>query len=68
MVGGVIALVLLASLVVCLARYKRDKKLELMEQNAETGETLRMAQVGRSQAPVALGTRTQPVIESEYVA
>ncbi|XP_052137499.1 uncharacterized protein LOC127755930 [Oryza glaberrima] len=67
-VGGVIALVLLASLVVCLARYKRDKKLELMERNAETGETLRMAQVGRSQAPVALGTRTQPVIESEYVA
>uniref|UniRef100_A0A0E0MBS9 Malectin-like domain-containing protein n=1 Tax=Oryza punctata TaxID=4537 RepID=A0A0E0MBS9_ORYPU len=67
-VGGVIALVLSASLVVCLARYKRDKKLALMERNAETGETLRMAQVGRSQAPVALGTRTQPVIESEYVA
>ncbi|KAF0934492.1 hypothetical protein E2562_025568 [Oryza meyeriana var. granulata] len=67
-VGGVIALVLLASLVVCLARYKRDKKLEVMERNAEAGETLRMAQVGRSQAPVALGTRTQPVIESEYVA
>uniref|UniRef100_A0A0D9XWB1 Malectin-like domain-containing protein n=1 Tax=Leersia perrieri TaxID=77586 RepID=A0A0D9XWB1_9ORYZ len=67
-VGGVVALVLLGSLVVCLARYKRDKKLAVMERNAEAGETLRMAQVGRSQAPVALGTRTQPVIESEYVA
>uniref|UniRef100_J3NAV7 Legume lectin domain-containing protein n=1 Tax=Oryza brachyantha TaxID=4533 RepID=J3NAV7_ORYBR len=67
-VGGVIALVLSASLVVCLARYKRDRKLEVMERNAEAGETLRMSQVGRSQAPVALGTRTQPVIESEYVA
>ncbi|XP_040377039.1 uncharacterized protein LOC102709244 [Oryza brachyantha] len=67
-VGGVVALLLLASLVVCLARYKREKKLQVMERNAEAGETLRMSQVGRSQAPVALGTRTQPVIESEYVA
>ncbi|KAL5204043.1 hypothetical protein ABZP36_008914 [Zizania latifolia] len=67
-VGGVIALLLLASLLVCLVRYKSDKKLELMERNAEVGETLRMSQVGQGQAPVALGTRTQPVIESEYVA
>lgn len=28
----------------------------------------RMAQVGRTQAPVALGTRTQPVIENDYAA
>jgi hypothetical protein len=51
-----------------LVRYKRDKKLEVMERNAEVGETLRMAQVGRTQAPVALGTRTQPVIENDYAA
>uniref|UniRef100_A0A453HPG4 Uncharacterized protein n=1 Tax=Aegilops tauschii subsp. strangulata TaxID=200361 RepID=A0A453HPG4_AEGTS len=67
-VGGVIALGLLALLLVCFVRYKREKKMEVMERNAEVGETLRMAQVGRSQAPVALGTRTKPVIESEYVA
>uniref|UniRef100_A0A8R7RDQ7 Uncharacterized protein n=2 Tax=Triticum urartu TaxID=4572 RepID=A0A8R7RDQ7_TRIUA len=66
-VGGVIALGLLALLLVCFVRYKREKKMEVMERNAEVGETLRMAQVGRSQAPVALGTRTKPVIESEYV-
>jgi hypothetical protein len=51
-----------------LVRYKRDKKLQLMERNAEVGETLRMAQVGRTQAPVASGTRTQPVIENDYAA
>ncbi|XP_062201679.1 uncharacterized protein LOC133904236 [Phragmites australis] len=67
-VGAAIALGLLASLMLCLVRYKRDKKLEVMERNAEVGETLRMAQVGRTQAPVALGTRTQPVIENEYAA
>ncbi|KAL6640541.1 hypothetical protein ACP70R_021664 [Stipagrostis hirtigluma subsp. patula] len=67
-VGAAIALGLLASLMVCFVRYKRDKKLEVMERNAEVGETLRMAHVGRTQAPVASGTRTQPMIEHEYVA
>ncbi|XP_051180162.1 uncharacterized protein [Lolium perenne] len=67
-VGGVIALGLLATLLVCCVRYKREKRMAAMERNAEVGETLRMAQVGRSQAPVAYGTRTKPVIESEYVA
>ncbi|RCV36250.1 hypothetical protein SETIT_7G303500v2 [Setaria italica] len=67
-VGAAVALGLLAALLLCLVRYKRDKKLEVMERNAEVGETLRMAQVGRTQAPVALGTRTQPVIENDYAA
>ncbi|CAL4904532.1 unnamed protein product [Urochloa decumbens] len=67
-VGSAVALGLLAALLLCLVRYKRDKKLEVMERNAEVGETLRMAQVGRTQAPVALGTRTQPVIENDYAA
>jgi hypothetical protein len=67
-VGGAAALGLLGALLLCLVRYKRDKKLQLMERNAEVGETLRMAQVGRTQAPVALGTRTQPVIENDYAA
>ncbi|KAK3140263.1 hypothetical protein QOZ80_5AG0398300 [Eleusine coracana subsp. coracana] len=66
-VGAALALVLLASLMICLVRHKRHKKLEMMKQNAEVGETFRMAQVGRTQAPVASGTRTQPVIESNYV-
>lgn len=67
-VGAAAALGLLAALLLCLVRYRRDKKLKVMERNAEVGETLRMAQVGRTQAPVALGTRTQPVIENDYAA
>jgi hypothetical protein len=67
-VGASVALGLLASLMICLVRHRRHKKLETMERNAEDGETFRMAQVGRTQAPVAPGTRTQPVIENDYVA
>ncbi|TVU27149.1 hypothetical protein EJB05_29732, partial [Eragrostis curvula] len=66
-VAGASALGLLASLVICLVRHKRDKKLEVMERNAEVGDTLRMAHVGRTQAPVASGTRTQPMIENDYM-
>ncbi|CAN6362086.1 unnamed protein product [Urochloa humidicola] len=67
-VGVAVALGLLAVLLLCLVRYKREKKLEVMERNAKVGETLRMAQVGQTQAPVASGTRTQPVIENNYAA
>ena len=52
MVGGAAALGLLAALLLCFVRYKRDKKLEVMERNAEVGEMLRMAQIGRTQARV----------------
>ncbi|KAJ1264652.1 hypothetical protein BS78_08G016500 [Paspalum vaginatum] len=67
-VGAAVGFGLLAVLLLCLVRYKREKQLEVMERNAEVGETLRMAQVGRTQAPVASGTRTQPVIENDYAA
>ncbi|AQK38947.1 uncharacterized protein [Zea mays] len=69
-VAGAAALGLVGALMLCLVRYRRDKKLEAMERNAEAGEALRVARVGRAQAraPVASGTRTQPVIENEYAA
>lgn len=67
-VGGFIGLVLLALLVACLWRYGKNKKVAEMERRAEAGESLQMARVGTTMAPVASGTRTQPVLENEYVA
>lgn len=66
-VGGFAGLVLLALLVVCLWRYGESEKVAEMERRAEAGESLQMARVGATQAPVASGTRTQPVLENEYV-
>jgi hypothetical protein len=54
-VGSAAALGLLASALLCLVRYKRVRKLEVMERNSEVGETLRMAQVGRASQPVRAG-------------
>ncbi|XP_010922801.1 uncharacterized protein [Elaeis guineensis] len=67
-VGGFIALVLLALLVAWMVRYRQKRKMAEMERHADVGEALQMARVGNTQAPVALGTRTQPVLENEYVA
>lgn len=66
--GGFVILVLAAWLLGLLLRYTQKKKVAKMEQHAEVGETLRMARVGNAQAPVAYGTRTQPMLENEYVA
>lgn len=67
-VGGFIALVLLALLVAWMCRYRQKRKVAEMEQRADVGEALQMARFGNTRAPVASGTRTQPVLENEYVA
>ncbi|XP_068669393.1 uncharacterized protein [Aristolochia californica] len=66
-VGGFLGLVLLSLLLVWALRKRQSKKIAQMEQQSETGEALRMATVGTSRAPVAMGTRTPPVLENEYV-
>lgn len=67
-VGGLVVLILLSMLICCIVRYRREKKVKEMERQAEAGEALHFTQVGGAQAPVALGTRTQPVLENEYTA
>ncbi|XP_068668769.1 uncharacterized protein [Aristolochia californica] len=66
-VGGFLGLVLLSLLLVWALRKRQSKRIAQMEQQSETGEALRMATVGTSRAPVAMGTRTPPVLENEYI-
>lgn len=64
--GGLALLVLLSFLVLCLQKYKKEKKMQHMERAADVGEALHMTRVGSTKAPAATVTRTQPVLESEY--
>ncbi|XP_020580773.1 uncharacterized protein LOC110024919 [Phalaenopsis equestris] len=66
-VGGFVGLLLLILLVACLASYRKKKKLMEMQKREEVGEVLQMGQVGNTRVPVAPMTRTQPVIENDYV-
>lgn len=65
--GGLALLVLLSLLVLWLQKYKHRKKMQQMEKAADVGEALRMTPVGDTKAPAAMVTRTQPVLENEYV-
>ncbi|XP_057972093.1 uncharacterized protein LOC131160432 [Malania oleifera] len=66
-VGGVLLLFLLAFLVLWVGKYKRRKKMQQMEKAADVGEAFQMTSVGNTKAPIAMVTRTQPILESEYV-
>ncbi|KAJ4898272.1 hypothetical protein Rs2_25066 [Raphanus sativus] len=67
-VGGLILLGLLVFLVLRCRSYKKEEKIREMERAGETGEALRMTQVGETRAPTATTTRTQPMLETEYAA
>ncbi|XP_043698806.1 uncharacterized protein LOC122649639 [Telopea speciosissima] len=66
-IGGLVVLILLALLILWIRRFKHRKKMRRMERAAEVGESLQLASVGNIRAPVAMGTRTQPMLETEYV-
>ncbi|XP_027162416.1 uncharacterized protein LOC113762954 [Coffea eugenioides] len=66
-VGGVLLLLLLCILLACLRKYRRRRNIQRMEEAAERGEPLLMANVGFTKAPVALETRTRPSLEDDYV-
>ncbi|KAF7831212.1 uncharacterized protein G2W53_013545 [Senna tora] len=48
-------------------RSKKDTKIQKMEWAAESNENLQIASIGGTKAPLALGTRTRPVIETDYI-
>ncbi|ERN19145.1 hypothetical protein AMTRI_Chr10g7810 [Amborella trichopoda] len=67
-IGGLVIISLFCFLVIGLLRYQKKSKFAAMERYADQGEALHMATVGNTKAPAAPGTRTQPVLEHEYVA
>lgn len=65
--GGIALLALLAFLICWLQKYKHKKKMDQMQKASDVGEALQMTRVGDTKAPAAAVTRTQPVLETEYV-
>lgn len=67
-VGGVFGgFALLVIGVVGASKYKHRKKMHSMEMATELSEALYMTAVGTTKAPAAIGTRTHPKLETEYV-
>ncbi|KAK4419799.1 hypothetical protein Salat_2392800 [Sesamum alatum] len=66
-IGGAALLVLLALIFAYVKRCRRRKKIQRMEDAAELGVPLPMTRVGYTKVPVALETRTRPLLENEYL-
>ncbi|XP_076900062.1 uncharacterized protein LOC143554093 [Bidens hawaiensis] len=65
--GGILLVALVVVLVLWVRWCRGAKRIEKMTVAAERGDPLAVAAVGRAEVPVAMGTRTKPVLESEYV-
>lgn len=66
-VGGLLLLILLAILGLWAKKQRKKKTISRMERAAEAGEGLRTVPLRDTRVPAAIGTRTQPVLEVEYV-
>ncbi|XP_047178173.1 uncharacterized protein LOC124845153 isoform X2 [Vigna umbellata] len=66
-VGGCLLLIMLSLLIAKVRRTKQGMKIQQLEWAAESNETLHMASIGGTKAPLAVGTRTRPTIENDYV-
>ncbi|XP_004500399.1 uncharacterized protein [Cicer arietinum] len=67
LIGGCMLLILLSLLVVRMRRIKNGMKIQELEWGADSNEILQMTSVGGTKAPLAIGTRTRPTIENDYI-
>ncbi|KAL5164330.1 hypothetical protein HKD37_18G049671 [Glycine soja] len=67
LVGGCLLLIMLSLLVAKVRRTKKGMKIQQLEWAAESNETLQIASIGGTKAPLAVGTRTRPTIENDYI-
>ncbi|EPS58883.1 hypothetical protein M569_15929 [Genlisea aurea] len=67
LIGGVALVAASAVAISYLVACRKRKELRRMEAAAEVGVPLSMTSVGSTRAPVALETRTRPLIENEFV-
>lgn len=67
-IGAALGAFLLGLLLVAmLVRVKKRSRMVEMERRAYEEEALQVSMVGHVRAPTALGTRTTPIIEHEYI-
>ncbi|KAE9594462.1 hypothetical protein Lal_00001129 [Lupinus albus] len=66
-IGGCILLIILSLLVAKVRRTKKNMRIQQLECAADSNETLHMASIGGTKAPLAVGTRTRPTLENDYI-
>lgn len=67
LICGLLLLIILGVLVARVRRNKQGKKIQQLELTADSSETFQMTSTGGTKAPLAVGTRTRPMIENDYI-
>ncbi|KAK7276144.1 hypothetical protein RIF29_17277 [Crotalaria pallida] len=67
LIGGLVLLIILGLVVARVRRNQQGKRIQQMESIAESSETLYIASIGGTKAPLAMGTRTRPMIETDFI-
>ncbi|KAE9598875.1 hypothetical protein Lalb_Chr15g0085641 [Lupinus albus] len=65
--GGLLLVIILSLIAGRVIRIKKDMKIQQLEQVSESYENLKITSIGSTKAPLAIGTRTKPILENNYV-
>ncbi|CAL0301371.1 unnamed protein product [Lupinus luteus] len=66
-IGVCILLIILSLLVARARKINKGMRIQQLEWAAESNETLHMTSIGGTKAPLAMGTRTRPALENDYI-
>ncbi|OIW14106.1 hypothetical protein TanjilG_19485 [Lupinus angustifolius] len=66
-VGGLLLVVMLSLIAARVIRIKKDMEIQQLEWVADSYENLKITSIGSTKAPLAMGTRTKPILENDYI-
>ncbi|OIV95676.1 hypothetical protein TanjilG_01470 [Lupinus angustifolius] len=66
-IGVCIFLIILSLLAARVRRINKSMRIQQLEWAADSNEALDMRSIGGTKAPLAMGTRTRPALENDYI-
>jgi uncharacterized membrane protein YraQ (UPF0718 family) len=66
LVGGIVVLIMCGLLIGILRRGKEGTNIKQLELEVDYSENMKIAYIGGTKVPLALETRTKPMIEHDY--
>ncbi|XP_004490768.1 uncharacterized protein [Cicer arietinum] len=67
LVVGIVWVIILGLVIIRIIQAKEERKIKQLELEIDCNRTWNISSIGDTKAPLALGTRTRPMIENDYV-
>ncbi|CAL0334761.1 unnamed protein product [Lupinus luteus] len=66
-VGGLLLVIVLSLIAARVIRIRKDMEIQQLEWVDDSYESLKTTSIGGTKAPLAMGTRTKPMLENDYI-